>query len=302
MVTLKRPKCTSCLYWPINKKIRAVLRRAGVPKNELALCEEQHSCSHRDACPALLFNARLLYDTLPAEHSQRTMQLVTKMLDEDEVLHDSFHPKTSFKNSFYCPELKITMYQPCSVTSCSFHTNNYWCRNCILVYLIKHGSNEHRAKKRTYLSYNELTFLLNMPTSLLRSRLSNALKKLRSGALKTQILKSSETGLISRVLVQGVCPVCETRVPKSLPTRVVKKRLTYCSPRCLEFKPPRVISLENEFNFPIERILEFCVDNFSSTSLMASALRVSHPTFLGFCKTYGIEVQASKVDAASAST
>jgi hypothetical protein len=266
------------MYSPLSAELRRLLKKENVPDDQIAECPplKPEDCP----CPSLIHNVKLLYHLMPTERSEEVLTLIYELFGSAPVIQDTFQPKYYATQNFFCPELGIQMYQPCSVTSCQFHTPNDWVKNCAIVYFTKHGKGT--------LSYNELTFILNMPLSALRPRLNASLKKLRSGALKNDIQREGSNGLFSRVFHERVCPVCENFVPRGSATKVVKKKITYCSQACFDFKPPAILAVESEFSMVIERLLTFCASNFATVNLMSNALGLSRQLFTAYCKRYRI--------------
>lgn len=188
------------------------------------------------------------------------------------------------QNDFYCPELRITMHQPCRVKSCPFLTPSPYLGNCIVNYLTK--------QERSSLNYNELTFLLNEPTADLRSKVNQGLKKLRVGALRDQIKKNREVGLVHLVAPQRyVCSVCERRPEDK--AGFIRAKWYYCSDTCYNYKPPAVLSLEAEYGLPIEKLLKVCLENFSSAAIIAPLLHTTQPALPALFARYGLDAPQS---------
>ena len=279
-----KPECT---FRPLYEAVVELLLQEGLKRKDLGFCQKRPDHPDTCPCPGLLKNLLLLYNHLPSEQSSDVLEFLSYAFDESYIFHDNFHPRYLAKNSFHCPELGITMYQPCGVTSCSFHAaQRPWSGNCILLYLVKQ-SDENQDKKRTALSYNELTILLDTPTSDLRKALNNALRKLRQSVLKNHIEQENKTDRQYRLLSSSVCPVCEKSI---FDDGVIKRGVAYCSEICCAFKPPIILRVEQDFGLPIQHILQFCVDNFSSFNLMCDSVGLSKDVFRYYCDVYNIEV------------
>lgn len=276
-----------CPYRPLYETVVELLVQEGLKRKDLGFCPKRPH-NHEDCpCPALLKNLLLLYNHLPSEQSGDVLEFLSYAFGESYIFYDGFHPRYLARNSFHCPELGITMYQPCGVTSCSFYTaGRQWSGNCILLYLVKQ-SDEKQDKKRTALSYNELTILLDAPTSDLRKALNSALRKLRQSVLKTHIEQENKSDRQYRILSSSVCPVCEKLIYDS---GVIKRGIAYCSDTCYAFKPPPILRVEQDFGLPIKSILQSCVDNFSSLNLMCDSIGLSKDIFRYYCDVYAIDV------------
>lgn len=276
-----------CKLRPAHKAIRALLLLSGVPKQSLpAKCEKWTSDSTNCPCQNFLSHARNLYYYAAGDASKEIYKFIEDIFGTDPPLSNSFHPKLIKHNKFRCPELSIFMYQPCSVSSCRFHSkDNPWTSNCILRYMTK--------QECTTLSYNDLTNLFSTPQMEIRSCLLGAVKKLRNGALKEIIVEENETGMFDRLSSDTICPVCERPIKED--EEVIKHDLHYCSEYCLYMKPPVVLDLEHEFCIDIKALLKTCTTRFLNVSIMSNALDVDKPTFLELCHIHEIEVAEHKL-------
>jgi hypothetical protein len=276
-----------CIYKPLQEEITQFLKKEKIPLDNIAECRgEKLSTDECCPCSNLLKNLKTLYTLMPTERSAELLTLVYELFGSSEVISDHFSPDQYATQSFYCPEISSQFYQPCSISSCQFYTPNDWVKNCALVYFTKHG--------RGTLSYNELTFILDIPSNTLRAKLNGALRKLRSGALKNYIQRENSGGLFYRVMNPNVCPVCESRIPQRSSTKITKRKITYCSQACFDFKQPSILIVENEFSTVIEKLLQYCANYFTTVNLMSSALGLSRQLFITYCKRYGVQLPISE--------
>ena len=276
----------SCSFKPLYDLLANFLREEKVNEEDIPLCQPtENSCP----CSGLLKTVLVLYEKQPSENSKKLLSLLTDIFEETYLFNDSFHPKLLARNSYLCPELDITMYQPCGIDSCTFHTpHKDWCNNCILDYITKQSEeedeNKQSQKKKTSLSYNELTILTGIPTIDLKKTLNGALLKLRQAALKKQIEENNFEDRQYRLFSSSVCPVCE----RPISSQLVKKSIAYCSDICYNFKPPHVIKIEQDFGLPIDKILRCCLENFSSFNVISTSLGLDRSTLERLCTTYNL--------------
>jgi len=274
-----------CAFKPLYEILVKFLREEGMFKKDIPCCNpEEDSCP----CSGLLETILLLYEKQPSENSLELFSILNEIFEDTYLLSDTFHPKLLVRNSYQCPELNITMYQPCGLESCLFHTpGKSWCNNCILDYVTKQNEeeeNKQTKKKRTSLSYNELTILTGISTNELKKILNGALLKLRQSALKKKIEEESLVDRQYRILSSSVCPVCEKR----LSSKVTKKGISYCSTNCYNFKPPHVLKVEQDFGLPINKVLRCCLESFSSFNVISTSLGLDRASLERLCTTYNL--------------
>jgi len=271
-----------CVSYPVCKDLRALLKKFGVPRDTV-----QTNCAPEEEWPChfLVDNARLLYESILPENSEEALEFISKLFLKQEHLIDENFKRTASEPPFYCPELELDVYQPCKVSSCSFHTHNPWTLNCILFYRLRQG--------RDALNLNELSFLLSQDVSVLRSQLNKSFRQLSQGALKETIDRETREERITRLNPQHVCVVCERRIENK--RKLVKKSgFHYCSQECANLKPPPIIKLEQEFKLPIDKILHLCVEKFSNVKYMCSALGVSASAFEAWCQKHQVKIPSAK--------
>jgi hypothetical protein len=229
----------------------------------------------------LLDNVNTLFGSVDPSSADSVDKLVTVLLESNpELIFDPAVDQVP-ERPFRCPELpgNIDIYLPCKISSCRFHTNNPWTRNCMLIYMDKH--------ERRTMTNHELAFLLSIPPNDVRSRLLAALSKLRQGALH-ETMSQDRSEAVTPLPVENVCIVCEM---KTEDLYVEKEGYSWCSEECWELKPYIAVNLEQQFTMPIDQILQTCIQHFGSTQLMANALGISTPMFEGLCDTFGISFQ-----------
>ena len=218
-------------------------------------------------------------DSLDSDSADRILGFVEDVFSgRREMLYEE--PRSLIKETpFRCTELEIGIYQPCSVSSCAFHADHPWARNCILHYMVRQG--------RQHLTNNDLSFLLGASPTSVRSALVKALGQMRQGALKEEIRKDVGIGMMTRLQSPNVCAVCE----ESFQTpHWSKDGIHYCSPECHRRKPPTMIRIEKDFSLPIRRILKLCAERFATVSVMANAVGVSQTLFREMCAKFEIAV------------
>ena len=248
-----------CPYQSACRYLKKTLRKASIDPNSIAPCPVEVSSL---PCTVFISHVRILHEVLPSAVAIRCLKLVKALFGDEPFLHTSTTELSKIPK-FFCPELNIVMSQPCLLSSCPFHTPNEFVQNCILRYL--------NLQEKESLSGNELIFLLNSPAPLVRAKISSALKRARRAVLKKLIEKEQE-GLFTRVWVSTTCPVCEKSTKTS---SVVKKGFIYCGPFCAALKPPKVLYLEQEFSYPLEKLLALCKAQFSDQNLIKSTLGLS---------------------------
>lgn len=275
---------SGCAYKSAVKSMRIQLRKV-LPKNRLpskCASKSQIGCP----CPSFFDHTLALYDVASGDCSGPILELIQSMFGSTPAVGPDFSFKTVRHSKFYCPELRILMYQPCEVDTCQYHTeDNAWTGNCILRFLTKQGVQE--------LGYDDLAYLTGIPQSELKTRFSSIKRELRNGALKEAITKDDSFRLFDRIYTNQLCPVCEKRVvPKE---RVVSRGYHYCSQICADYKPPVILRLEHEFCIDILDLLRLCIDLFSSTKEMSTALGISKAAFETLCASKGIDVPQNKL-------
>jgi len=268
-------------YELVIKQIRKKLKKSGIKKTYLPALP----ASQEDTFRSLFDHALSLYDISSGDQSLSILKLIEMMFGSTPATTTNFNIRTAQLTKFYCPELKILMYQPCEISSCQYHTFNSWTGNCILRFLTKQSVQE--------LGYDDLSYLVNIPQAELKATFIGIKRSLRNGALKEAILKEVTSGLFDRKFSPRLCPVCERKIVPS--ERVVSRGYRYCSQICAEYKPPLVLKLEHEFCLEIIPLLKLCIDKFSSTKEMSTALGISRFVFEDLCKSKGIEIPQRKI-------
>ena len=278
---------TSCYFAPLQETISDFLVEEGLGKDQLPYCSSQAGQEEDCPCSSLIQLLLLLYNNQPSENAAPLLELLADMFTDTYLFKEDYHPKLLARNSYFCPELNVTMYQSCGITSCTFHTpDKDWCNNCILHYMTKEHD-EKQSEKITSLSYNELTILLGVPTGELRKCLNSSFSKLRQSTLQTTIEDNVVSGRQYRVLSSSICPVCEEPITPTS-EKIVKKGLTYCSLICAAYKPPQILKVEQEFQLSIKDVIKSCLNQFSSLTTMCDSLNISQDQFLRLCETYNL--------------
>jgi len=273
-----------CASYEVCQDLRNLLLKFKVPKGELT-----ELCDTSDAtwpCSAMLHYVRQLYDNISPSNATEVLEFITPLFAKREQLVSSRFDQHSGDAPFHCPELDVDMYQPCLTTSCAFHTADPWALNCILFYRLRY--------ERDTLNLNELSFLLNKEVGVLRSILNRTFRQLSQGALKETIARDGDSELVLRVHSDNVCVVCEHKIEARRKT-ITKSGFTYCSKGCATYKPPQVIRMEQEFELPIERVLDLCVQRFSSVKNMCAALGVGPSVFSNWCDRYSVIIPPAKI-------
>jgi hypothetical protein len=231
-------------------------------------------CNGEWPCPNLLENAREIYHALTPEHPEPVLDLLQEM--SEGKLPITASRELLKEDPFPCPELGVDIYQPCRVRSCEFNIDHSWSRNCIVYYRIY--------KETTKLTIEELELLLKRNRAEISKILKTTMKKLRHAALKETISQDAEDTII-RIDPPDICVVCENTVEK--PFRRTT-RYIYCGDQCYLFKPPYIIDLEKEFNLPIFRLLNVCVNTFRASKAISQALGITPSKLTLLCNRYGI--------------
>lgn len=260
-----------------SKVLNFLQEELGIEEDRLCSCEKEENFP----CRGLVSNLKVIFEAVGPESAQEVLDLVEDILPSEAGSEDE-EPNLSIMDNppFRCPELDIDIYKPCSVTSCAFHAEHPWARNCILYYMLR--------QERAHLTNNDLAFLLGSSPSALRSSVVQAMQKMRQGALKEEILKEPSLSMVTRLSPPNVCVVCESWAEKYYSE---KDGLYYCSRACFQEKPPAVVRIESEFSLPIKRVLRLCTERFSAVSLMANAVGVTQSVFKDLCKKYEIELR-----------
>ena len=231
-------------------------------------------CNGEWPCPNLLDNSREIFNSLTPEHPEPVMDLLQEM--SDGKLPISSNQEVLKEEPFRCPELGVDIYQPCKVRTCTFNVEHSWTRNCLIYYRVY--------KERTKLTIEELELLLKRPRAEISKILKSTMKKLRNAALKETISQDSEDTIV-RLEPPDICVVCESAVEKPFRRTI---RYVYCGDQCYLYKPPFIIDLEKEFNLPIVRLLNVCVNTFRSPKAIAQALSLTPSKLTVLCKRYGV--------------
>lgn len=255
----------------------------GITKSRLNLCAGKASWP----CHQYPANLKILEDTVGPMTADSVIEYVEHIFSGNmEQLYDE--PRTiDHEPPFYCPELdNIAIHQPCAVRSCAFHTDHPWARNCILHYLARNMRYEGR--QGPILTNHDLSILLGMSPTAVRSMLTRTLANLRKGALQEEILKEVDTDLVTRIPSANVCAVCERSFEKPY---LKKDTISYCSKQCRDKKPPIDIRLEEEFHLSIKRLLTMCAERFSAVAAMANAVGVSQSEFKKLCSRHSVPLR-----------
>lgn len=266
------------------EELREILSELGAPHDAvMSVCDSDES--EVWPCTAFLENARLLYSLVSLDNAKSAVAFIASLFpNRASMLSEKFNPLAD-QTPFSCPELGVEIYQPCRVSSCAFHTENDWTRNCILYYRLRQG--------RELLNLNELSFLTQIEVGSLRTIINKTLKGLGHGALKESIAQEQFDKRVKYLLTENICVVCEGKA-QSKKASLVKSGFYYCSRDCYKRKPPNVIRLEREFELPIEQLLHMCVQKFSSVKNMCNALGVGQSVFTALCARYSVDIPSDK--------
>ena len=219
-------------------------------------------CNGSWPCPNLISNSREIFDTLTPDQVTPIFELLQELSPNKLPIRSSKSLLT--EEPFPCPEIGISIYQPCQVKSCAFFTDHSWTRNCLLYYRVH--------QEVSQLSVSELAFLLKRSVGTIRKSLSSTMKLVRKAALKETISHQPEPVLPLSTESRDICIVCGSPIEKTF-RRTVK--YPYCGDACYLFKPPFMVSLEKEFGLPVERLLHVCINNFRSTKSISQALGIT---------------------------
>ncbi len=236
-------------------------------------------------CQGMVENARLLYSEISPQNSEQALHYISTLFATPEKMVSWNFEKLSKIPPFRCPELGIDIYQPCKVSSCTFHTDNHWTRNCILFYRLK--------QDRDVLNINELAFLLNRDVGSLRTQLNKAFRFLGQAALQETIERDYLDQQVELPKRSLFCGACGKKVGTGRKA-VRKSGFVYCNRDCAQERPPAVLKVERIFAVPLEELLEICLHRFSSVRNMCAALGISQPIFWEWCQKYSVEVPESK--------
>jgi hypothetical protein len=269
-----------CKSYQTCEELLELLQATGFGEDASPLCNGEGEWP----CEGMIANARLLYTSVKPDTVKDTLIFVSKLFKDKSALYQKDMQELTKDAEFSCPEMGIDIYQPCSVTSCAFYTDNEWTNNCILCYRLRYG--------HEMLSLNDLSVLLKVDVVSLRTLLNKSLKSLSHGALKETIAQDGADEMITYLDVDRVCSVCETPIPDGT-APLVKSNFTYCSDECYRYKPPVVLRIERDFGLPISNVLNLCIKKFSNLKSMASAIGVGQPVFLNLCSRYGVVVPTS---------
>jgi hypothetical protein len=140
---------------------------------------------------------------------------------------------------------------------------------------------------RDELDLKELSFLLGDSTTQLRTNLNRAMALLRSGTLKEKLIEISDAPPEPTSSSVETCVVCNRVIEDPY---YEEEDFVYCSEFCYGAKPPEDVFIEREFNLPLSRILEICVNNFTTVRTMSHALQMTPSNFQGLCHRYGIDL------------
>ena len=256
---------------------------------EFDVGDDVHICSGVETawpCADAIHNVKLLYESVTTANSQRVIDFISPLFASSSQLMNPHFAAGQSRDAFFCPELQIDIYAPCSVDSCVFYTQDPWVKNCILYYRIRHD--------RDVLNLNELAFLLRRDVGKLRTSLSHAFRTLSRAALKEMILRDCRPEMVTRLHNPRVCAVCEKSIDAD--DRVVRRgNLIYCKRACYEEKPPQIIALEQDFGLSVRRILELCTERFSNVKNMGAALGIGSRVFIALCSRHGLAVPSHKL-------
>jgi len=271
---------SACKSYQTCEELLELLRANGFGEDASPLCDGTGEWP----CTSMVENARILYTSVTPDNVKDTLIFVSKLFKDKSALHKKDMQELTKDAEFSCPEIGIDIYQPCSVTSCSFYTDNAWTNNCILCYRLRYG--------HEMLSLNDLSVLLKVDVVTLRTQLNKSLKSLSHGALKETIAQDGADEMITHLDVDRVCSVCEKTIPdEQVP--LVKADFTYCGDDCYRYKPPVVLRIERDFGLPISSVLTLCIKKFSNLKSMSSAVGVGQPVFLNLCSRYSVDVPSS---------
>jgi hypothetical protein len=263
-----------CELYSFCKALQGFLLKLGIGSNEIAT-----ECKGHFPCKSIDLNTQVLLQYTDATNTDAVMAWVKRLFGGKLPVENSTNvmDKMIHNPPFRCPEINLEIYQPCSIQSCSFHTNNVWTRNCILNYRVDHYCDA--------LDLKELAFLLELPLQDLKARVNNILAKTRKWALKSKI---EQEGIADYAPVEtkGMCCVCgrEVVVPNQI------GEYLYCGVLCSSRKPPYCIDAEKNFHLPVERILTICVNSFASVRPICHALGLSQVQLQHLCRQHHVDI------------
>lgn len=269
----------SCHLISVCGQIRSLLERIGAAHAEIDV-----SCYPPAPCDGVFANLELLASRIEPENARIVLDFFRGAIGDLPVLKSPAARRAAKKPPFYCPEIEISIYQPCRVSSCAFHTGldrddpQEWIRNCILNYRVTQQSDS--------LEIRELSFLDGKTSNQLRSSINAGLAQLRQAAL---LVKTEKEGAEIVETPEDACSVCWGSLDTEGPYRV-SSGFIYCSEECYDRKRPETLDVEQRFGLAASRVLDIGATSFASVRNMAHALGVTSVQLRELCEQHDIDI------------
>lgn len=255
-------------------QLRTLLRRLDVDEAVVA-----QTCDGTKPCPSAFDNALLVTQHLNIDNASLVTSFLKKQHGGTLPIDDTITTAKQIfdKRPFACPELGVEIRQPCSVESCSYWTNHQWTRNCILHYRVDQG--------RIGLDVKELSFLFHQTIPELRKHLNGVLAEMRRWALLGKTSQVDAEALPEAAPLDS-CVVCANVLQKGA---ILKHGFQYCGRACFDKRPPVDLRIEQEFQLPVQRVVQICIDSFASRRPMCHALDCTTKQLDDLCTRHAID-------------
>jgi hypothetical protein len=153
---------------------------------------------------------------------------------------------------FYCNVLDTNVVTTCNLSSCVYHVNYPWAKNCALIYSAKHGDEK--------LKNVEVAMLLELPLTYVNLTIEHTLVEMRRSSLKQAYDDGSLEQEFQQLLHTNVCACCES-ITK---TPVIVEGIVYCSKACAIEKSPPYVRIEHMFGVGYRTVLSEAINRFGS--------------------------------------
>lgn len=217
-------------------------------------------CQDAFPCEAVLENSRLLFQHVDQGNAAVISAFVRQLFPDTPVTPtDTTADFLLHQQPFYCQELDIQIYQPCSVKSCAFWTANSWTRNCILDYRVNHV--------KDLLDVKDLAFLMGLGLPGARQKVNDAIAAARYWALKNRL------SAVADAEAAGIAEPEEIVVSTELSAESVLEE-----------------AIHVRFGIGAARVLRIAAQAFASVKSAAQAIDIPPDRFLTLCMQHGIVV------------
>jgi len=254
--------------------VRSKLLELGVKEPEIEM-----GCAGPWPCYATFENVKLLLKYANPDNAKEITKFVGSFFGGKLPIHNTPFMLQSVKKDdpFRCNVLGIDVYQPCSVTTCAFHTDAVWFKNCMIHYATEH-------KRKDGLDVKELSMLMGEPSLSIRGQIKKVMTRMRKIAVMLEAEQQDDQVV---EFSDDSCSACGNKLESVYRT---KYGFTYCSEECYTTRPPVDLQIEREFSRPVQSVLAICINSFASKKAIMNTLGVNPKQFDELVSRHNLEI------------